>query len=192
RRRLRHVLAPRRLGVDDHPAPLAARGPPGALLAPGRTAHRARGGGRILSRRLRVTAALPGALGFGLGGAARRRSLRSLPGALVLGRRPGPIAGGREGLQGILLLDARGGDLRLDSRGLQRGQDLLAGQALLLGDLMNPLFQDPSESSTEASDSSEGSAPTRAVSAGAASACSPSVAASSARACSGSTSSAAG
>ena len=66
-----------------------------------------------------------------------------------------------EGLQRVLLLDARGGGLRLDPGRLQRRKDLLAGQPLLLGDLVDALLQDPSEPSAEASGSSDASAPTR-------------------------------
>ena len=43
--------------------------------------------------------------------------------------------------ESVLLLNARLGGLRLDPGGLQRREDLLAGQALGLGNLVNALLR---------------------------------------------------
>src|SRR5262249_7159633 len=94
--------------------------------------------------RLRLGLRLRGRLLLGLGLLRRRlfRRLR-LRSGLGLRLRRSPAAVGRRGpecLQRDVLLDARRRRLRLDPGSVQRREDLLARQALLLGDLMNTLL----------------------------------------------------
>ncbi len=127
-RRCLRLVAAGSLRVDDDAATLLAARPAGGSggLLRGR-----RGGGcgslglrrRLLRRRLR-----------GLG---RRRGLRRRRG---LGRDALAVRG-REHLQGDALLDARGSGLGFNAGGVEGGENLLAGEALRLCDLVNALLR---------------------------------------------------
>src|SRR5436190_1725196 len=92
-----------------------------------------RGCGR-LGRLLRAIGAFRPWRGFGLG------RLRGLSSGLLVGAARAIGAGRLKRLQGIGLLDAGLGDLGLDAGRLQRRENLLAGQAPLLGDLVDALL----------------------------------------------------
>ena len=120
RRRVLHLVAARRLRVDHDPAALLLAG---AVAGGLHRAHRLR---LAVAGGLRLRLALRrGRLGLGLRLALRLRGLLRLRGR----GRGAAAVDGFERLQRVGLLDARGGGLGLDPGGVQRREDLLAGQA---------------------------------------------------------------